>query len=180
MLIPYRRQLLSLMPGGKRLPKMKRITQASVLPAHYQPRKGPSVVDQRWLTQLRNERKKEFSPVKGEQREGNLLFGDYRYWYGMNNPCSQWSKCRACNFSAIGVEARKRHFANTSCGRITTDAIKELDENFCVVCEKRTYTKFWGIPLCAQGCKSAWMFNDYRNFDLWKSAVAIVKLRASV
>lgn len=117
----------------------------------------------------------------GERRAGNLLFTDYRYWWGYPNALSQYSRCRGCRAMVFGLVNRKLHFDQGACGRIVTEAIKTLDDVYCVVCEKRSHEKVWGIPICSQECQNRWMYHDTSTkTTLWDLAIAEARVKLAI
>lgn len=180
MNLPYHILLQAQMPAGKRLPKRSKPTynggyNIGSLPAHYQGRMGPSVMNPSLIHTAREavQPGTEFRPFvvpPAMLMKGNLQHGDYRYWFGVRTPVSTFARCRCCYYGCMTVAQRKKHFEDGVCGRRITNAIKELDLGFCIVCEKAAHNQTWGITFCSDLCKTAFMFDDWRHFTLWELA----------
>lgn len=113
-------------------------------------------------------------------RIGNLTNTEYQFWIGRPNKKDFFCMCRFCFAPLAGKEMRELHKKfglkeseqHTSCmKRLQVGYKKIFNSGKCVVCNKHTRTRRWGIPMCegeGQGtCTAIWMFTsrDYQQLD---------------
>lgn len=83
-------------------------------------------------------------------RWGNLLNDDFRYWVGASDSGNKYSRCRLCGLVCLGEEERNVHRDRSTCRQ---DMVRVLNilrvKNRCVTCEKQTQGTRWGVPLCS-------------------------------
>jgi len=129
------------------------------------PSYGPRIVPVERVFQTFPKRRIVAGPIAG-----NLLWQDYRFFWGSKAGASQFSRCRACRSTLYGHGARKIHTDDTGCTNWIVEALKvmngssKLVEPFpkvgCAVCGKDNPGHKWGVPLCGKACIERWMFDD--------------------
>lgn len=94
-----------------------------------------------------------------------LLFDnwEYRFWAVeliAYQPIS--AECRNCNKLFFTSEARRKHPSDHDCFRTLIGAYELLlRDKRCVICDKVTSSKAWGVPLClGSSCMNTWMHLD--------------------
>jgi hypothetical protein len=148
-------------PKGRRLPSEKGLFPITDHDAKYRPWTSPRTPEKENLLQLVRKRHQEgkISP----QRMGNLLNGDYREFQGSATVDSDYSVCRGCDTVCRTKMARDLH--RNSCKLTILDAIKLLGrDGLCAVCDKRTSTRMWGVPLCDTNCQTVWRYFTPKAF----------------
>jgi hypothetical protein len=94
-----------------------------------------------------------------------LLFDnwEYRFWaVELINYIPQCAECRNCRKVFGNVMTRRNHPSEHDCFKILIGAYELLlKDKKCVVCDKYTHNKAWGVPLCAETkCRNTWMHGD--------------------
>lgn len=182
------------LPDGKRWPKKVTPPEPGLLPGHewtHHPIYGPvrrAVSPHQPLTQIDSfsprlqsiqEMVREARADKGKKSAqfavGNLLFQDYRFFTGVKQEDSFFSRCRACRQVLYGAKARREHHEKHKCSRWLVEAFKILnrtkdavatlpsDHCECVICGKSLEKEGkWGIPICTtqKNCLERWMFDE--------------------
>lgn len=115
--------------------------------------------------------------MKTPSEEGNLPREEYRWWIGAQMPVSSWAICRYCRQAHYGLEARRAHHVMTPletgefCKQLLMQAYRNLLQKArCVVCEKVTGSRIWGIPICGDSCERRWMY-QYAEHTLMAAAI---------
>lgn len=110
---------------------------------------------------------------------GNLTLAEYRFWIGVQVPHSNMRICRGCKetiYSSIaaGVHKEKKVWGDPCTIRLVRLYKKMLELGLCAMCQERTNTQRWGVPLCkpskdgsngGKDCIRAWMY-DQRGSEL--------------
>lgn len=125
--------------------------------------------------------KTSYIPAWGPQKglislPGNLANDEYRYWIGIRSEKADWSTCRFCGASAQSKEARKEHKGSGCCKKLEQCYSFLLRDHLCVMCDKRTDSKKWGVPLCSEECETKWKFDSYSCPALSSAKVIVNKL----
>lgn len=71
--------------------------------------------------------------------------------------------CRVCD-DLIFTQEEKREHHNRECKKILRQAFHKLSVDArCVICDKRTSSEKWGVPLCVgTNCEDEWMHENAR------------------
>jgi len=124
----------------------------SRLPAHYRGQVDTNI--SRW-----------HSEEKLVVPAGNLENSEYRFWIGMREQTSSYSKCRMCDAPANSKKVRLMHQRGGHC---TTNLVKifsllnEEQPRVCSVCKTPTQKSHWGLPLCDEyNCLVDWKFGFF-------------------
>ena len=142
-------------PKGRRLPSEPGLFPVTDHDAKYRPWTSPRSPEKENLLQLVRKRHQEgkISPL----RMGNLLNGDYREFQGSATVDSDFAVCRGCDVVCRTKIHRDMH--RGTCKLTILDAIKLLGrDGLCAVCDKRTSTRMWGVPLCDTNCQTVWRY----------------------
>ena len=109
--------------------------------------------------------------------DGNLNYADYRYWTGRRESVFQMRNCRFCNKVCFNDIEKKEHKEagrdadGVTCGKKTDIICGYLAKDpMCVICDRQTSDRSWGIPICDGVCVEEWMFVTNRVFNAWEAA----------
>lgn len=93
--------------------------------------------------------------LNAPRKEDALTIGDLRYWRGQQNEhMRNYGTCRACGFSSVSSELRKKHLQEGVCNVLMAGTMRELrKQNICGACGKTTKEQKWGIPICSKPCE---------------------------
>lgn len=96
-------------------------------------------------------------------RKGNLDNDEYRLYMGDISPNSKHAQCRICSLSFYNIEDRKAHHKKVGCYQLAVRAYCILlCKGHCVICDKPTKGRKWGVPLCPgeaiDTCIDRWKF----------------------
>lgn len=83
---------------------------------------------------------------------------EYRFWAAsLENPFAPVMECRACHKMYGKEQERKAHPNDHECYRRLCAAYKLLlKDKRCLICNSKTLSQKWGVPLCGSGCQQAW------------------------
>lgn len=149
-------------PTSYRLTKLKRLEipkkEATVVPV-VNPIAPLSVLPpkrRRGTTYTYDQQKKQMILL---ERKGNLKNDDYRFFYGSAQEHHIAANCRWCDKVTPSPEARKN--GHDACKFQLLQLYQRLkkDRN-CAVCESRSSSFHWGVPLCSKECKDAFKFEN--------------------
>lgn len=90
---------------------------------------------------------------------------DFRFWgvylniYNVVQKCT----CRNCGGVVISQHLRRHHSEVLECYDKLVKAynLLELDSK-CVICNVKTSSRKWGVPLCSKKCVNDWCFHTIR------------------
>jgi hypothetical protein len=88
---------------------------------------------------------------------------EYRFWaVELMNWTPQCAECRNCRKVFGNMTTRRKHPAEHDCFRTLIGAYELLlRDKKCVICDKYTSAKAWGVPLCSTTvCMNTWMHLD--------------------
>lgn len=88
---------------------------------------------------------------------GNLDRNEYRYYVGVRELSSSWSKCRLCQTSFTNEDNRKNHKIGCQ-KKLEAAYMLLLMDMKCVICDAKVKRASWGVPMC-QPCEERWMFD---------------------
>lgn len=175
MQVPFRVLLQQHMPRGERRAKKpylpRYVSEPDNISRWVPPRPPVMMPHQRPLPAIRPMFPSHHAPVQNLEK-GNLLWQDYRFFYGAKAGSSQFSRCRACRRPFSGVKARREHIEKHKCTVWLVEAYKILncasklilkcfEKRECVMCGAQTNEGTWGVPLCRKpNCMERWMFDD--------------------
>lgn len=143
------------MPYGVRLPKRPALIVASSYPPG----------DNSWLI---GEDRLPMLPPKGSyiplEIKGVFEKWEYRFWAMVPVGNDRiLAECRACghNENAIKTTVRQQHFQMGGCTKKLCAAYNLLlRDSKCLICDKWTTQRKWGIPLCSSACMEAWCTSE--------------------
>jgi hypothetical protein len=102
----------------------------------------------------------QFKGWKPKDEHGVFENWEYRFWAR-----ATWGKeltghlteCRACLATANeSRESRTAHHVGGCCGRLAKAYALLLRDKKCVICDCKTTSAKWGVPLCSSGCEQSW------------------------
>jgi hypothetical protein len=91
----------------------------------------------------------------------NFEHWEYRFWrIELNSNQTDIANvvCRCCQEILLTKTGRQRHKENKGCYNTLVEAYKLLlADKICVICNKETLQKRWGIPMCCMKCENIWL-----------------------
>lgn len=101
------------------------------------------------------------------QAPGNIPEDEYKYYAGDRDPSFGRAYCRWC-LRWVDTDYLKTHRAQTNCAHMV-DIVSALlhKDDLCVVCQKFTKSRRWGVPLCAADAACVPRFKFEYNFPAW-------------
>lgn len=95
----------------------------------------------------------------------------YRFWIGSRHTTTAW--CRACAAYTSTFAQRLQHMEEKKCTTTLVAAYKLLlRDPVCVVCDKPTLTKHYGVPMCVS-CREPWQF-DWHSMPKIREAIRLL------
>lgn len=171
----------SLAQTGTRLPKRepfvhKPIWQGDYDDSDWQPYGfTPIETVAKTRRERRKQRYEQKKAAKNVVPKGNLEESDYQFWRGSASTDYKASYCRWCDRGFYNKADRQRHFQKESDHSHRIQIVQAWAAAThlanCFACNKQTYAKRWGFPLCnSVTCLGIWKFAGQPHVVGWTEA----------